>query len=71
VMVRLSGEWLVLDNRRLALVRGADLTGATPRFLLDDHGVSRFDAYAGLPLMFRRAQQSVVARLVTWLTMPN
>jgi len=42
VAVRLNGEWLILDNRRLALVRDTDVTRATPRFLLDESGVHRF-----------------------------
>jgi len=42
VAVRLNGEWLILDNRRLALVRDTDVTRAAPRFLLDERGVHRF-----------------------------
>jgi len=40
---RVNGEWLILDNRTLTLVRDLDLTRATPVFLLDHEGVRRFN----------------------------
>jgi predicted transglutaminase-like cysteine proteinase len=39
---RVNGEWLILDNRHVALVRDTDMTRATPKFLLDEGGVHRF-----------------------------
>ena len=39
---RVNGEWLILDNRRLTLVRDTDMIRATPQFLLDESGVRRF-----------------------------
>jgi predicted transglutaminase-like cysteine proteinase len=39
---RVNGEWLILDNRRLTLVRDTDMIKATPQFLLDGNGVHRF-----------------------------
>ena len=42
--VRVEGEWLLLDNRRLALVRDTELTRATPKLVLDQAGVRRFVA---------------------------
>src|SRR5262249_53678947 len=42
--VRVEGEWLILDNRRLALVRDTELTRATPKLVLDEAGVRRFVA---------------------------
>jgi predicted transglutaminase-like cysteine proteinase len=39
---RVDGEWLILDNRTLTLVRDMDLTRATPEFVLDREGVRRF-----------------------------
>jgi predicted transglutaminase-like cysteine proteinase len=39
---RVNGEWLILDNRHLALVRDTDVMRATPKFLLDEGGVHRF-----------------------------
>jgi predicted transglutaminase-like cysteine proteinase len=39
---RVNGEWLILDNRQLTLVRDTDVIRATPEFLLDEYGVHRF-----------------------------
>jgi predicted transglutaminase-like cysteine proteinase len=39
--VRVDGEWLILDNRTLTLVRDTDIKRAIPEFILDDHGVRR------------------------------
>jgi predicted transglutaminase-like cysteine proteinase len=39
---RVNGEWLILDNRTLTLVRDTDLTRAIPVFVLDREGVRRF-----------------------------
>ncbi len=40
---RVNGEWLILDNRTLTLVRDIDLRRAIPVFLLDHEGVQRFN----------------------------
>jgi predicted transglutaminase-like cysteine proteinase len=40
---RVNGEWLIMDNRTLTLVRDTDLTRAIPEFVLDDEGVRRFN----------------------------
>jgi predicted transglutaminase-like cysteine proteinase len=42
VAVRVNGDWLILDNRTLTLVRDTDLTRAIPRFVLDQQGARRF-----------------------------
>jgi predicted transglutaminase-like cysteine proteinase len=42
VAVRLEGDWIILDNRWLALVRDREMWRATPLFELDDDGVRRF-----------------------------
>jgi predicted transglutaminase-like cysteine proteinase len=51
VATRVDDEWLILDNRTLALVRDVDLTRATPEIVLDQVGVkrlvSRFNRRAG------------------------
>jgi predicted transglutaminase-like cysteine proteinase len=39
---RVNGEWLILDNRWLTLVRDTDMTRAIPKFQLDEGGVHRF-----------------------------
>jgi predicted transglutaminase-like cysteine proteinase len=42
VAVRVDGQWLIMDNRTLTLVRDMDLTRAIPEFVLDRGGVRRF-----------------------------
>jgi predicted transglutaminase-like cysteine proteinase len=42
VAARVDGQWLILDNRRLALVRDIDMVGCIPRFMLDEDGTRRF-----------------------------
>jgi predicted transglutaminase-like cysteine proteinase len=39
---RVDGEWLILDNRWLTLVRDTDMRRAIPQFVLDESGVNRF-----------------------------
>lgn len=41
VAARVDGEWLILDNRTLTLVRDRDLRRAIPMFVLDRQGVRR------------------------------
>jgi predicted transglutaminase-like cysteine proteinase len=43
VAARVDGQWLMLDNRTLTLVRDTDVTRAIPEFVLDDEGVKRFN----------------------------
>ena len=39
---RVNGEWLILDNRWLTLVRDTDMMRSIPKFVLDENGVNRF-----------------------------
>jgi hypothetical protein len=41
VAARVGDEWLILDNRTLALVRDTNLTRTVPAFVLDQVGVWR------------------------------
>jgi predicted transglutaminase-like cysteine proteinase len=43
VATRVDGEWLILDNRTLTLVRDTNVTRAIPEFVLDHEGVKRFN----------------------------
>jgi predicted transglutaminase-like cysteine proteinase len=43
VATRVDGQWLILDNRTLRLVRDTDVTRAIPEFVLDHEGVKRFN----------------------------
>jgi predicted transglutaminase-like cysteine proteinase len=38
VAARVDGQWLILDNRRLALVRDTKMVRCIPEFVLDEHG---------------------------------
>lgn len=42
VAARDGGEWIVLDNRWLAMVADAAMPNAVPRFVLDHNGVRKF-----------------------------
>lgn len=42
VAARLDGQWIVLDNRRLALVEDADMHRVIPLFVIGHEGVKRF-----------------------------
>ena len=43
VATRVDGQWLILDNRTLTLVRDTDVTRAIPKFVLDHEGARRFN----------------------------
>src|ERR1700680_473869 len=42
VAARVDGQRLILDNRRLALVRDTGMVGSIPEFVLDEDGARRF-----------------------------
>jgi predicted transglutaminase-like cysteine proteinase len=42
VAARVDGQWLILDNLRLALVRDTKMVGSIPEFVLDEDGTRRF-----------------------------
>jgi predicted transglutaminase-like cysteine proteinase len=42
VAARVDGEWLILDNLTLTLVRDTDLARTIPEFVLDQDGARRF-----------------------------
>jgi predicted transglutaminase-like cysteine proteinase len=46
VAVRNDGDWIILDNRWLMLLKDADLPNAIPLFVLDDDGAWQFEAPA-------------------------
>ncbi|MGC2813689.1 MAG: transglutaminase-like cysteine peptidase [Bradyrhizobium sp.] len=43
VATRVDGQWLILDNRTLTLVRDTDVRRTIPVFVLDHEGVKRFN----------------------------
>jgi predicted transglutaminase-like cysteine proteinase len=42
VAARVDGQWIILDNRHLTLVRDGDMMRSIPRFVLDENGARRF-----------------------------
>jgi hypothetical protein len=42
VAAGVDGQWLILDDRRLALVRDTEMVGSIPKFVLDEDGTRRF-----------------------------
>jgi predicted transglutaminase-like cysteine proteinase len=49
VAARLDGRWLMLDNRRMAMVEDAQIRNYRPTFAIDQDGVRRYPA---APLLF-------------------
>ena len=45
---RLDGHWLMLDNRRMAMVEDAYVSNTRPTFVIDQHGVMQ---YVDTPLL--------------------
>jgi predicted transglutaminase-like cysteine proteinase len=45
---RLDGHWLMLDNRRMAMVEDADVRNYRPSFVIDQHGIMQ---YVDTPLL--------------------
>ena len=58
---RLDGRWLMLDNRRMAMVEDASVRNYRPTFVIDQHGVMR---YADAPLLADAAGRNVAAPVV-------
>src|SRR6267378_3604999 len=45
---RLDGHWLMLDNRRMAMIEDANVSNARPTFVIDQYGVMQ---YVDTPLL--------------------
>jgi predicted transglutaminase-like cysteine proteinase len=43
VLARLDGHWLMLDNRRMAMIEDIDVRNHRPLFVINDDGVMRYD----------------------------
>ena len=55
--VRLDGQWLMLDNQRMAMVEDVNVLHYRPLFVIDDSGLMR---YSDMPLMAKRPDGSPV-----------
>jgi predicted transglutaminase-like cysteine proteinase len=58
---RLDGRWLMLDNRRMAMVEDIDVRNYRPTFVINQHGVMK---YADVPLLADTLGGNAVAPLV-------
>ena len=59
---RLDGRWLMLDNRRMAMVADADVRNLHPTFVISQHGVMR---YTDSSLLADASNRKPAASLVT------
>jgi predicted transglutaminase-like cysteine proteinase len=59
---RLDGRWLMLDNRRMAMVRDSDVRNYRPTFVIGEHGAMR---YADSLLLAGAADPKPAASLAT------
>jgi hypothetical protein len=60
---RLDGRWLMLDNRRMAMVEDADVRNFRPTFAIGQHGVMRYADSS--PLLADASRWQAVASLAT------
>jgi predicted transglutaminase-like cysteine proteinase len=65
---RLDGRWLMLDNRRMAMVADSDVRNYRPTFAIDQHGVMR---YADAPLLADASGHLAAPMVVSSLTAPG
>src|SRR5207248_4663919 len=59
---RVDGRWLMLDNRRMAMVEDAHVRNYRPTFVIDQHGVMRYADSS--PLLADASDNNSVAPLV-------
>jgi hypothetical protein len=50
---KLDGHWLMLDNRRMAMIEDAHVRNYRPTFVIDQHGVMQ---YVDTPLLASAAE---------------
>lgn len=65
---RLDGRWLMLDNRRMAMVVDADVRNFRPTFVIGQHGVMR---YTDSSLLADASDRKPAASLVTSSLAPS
>ena len=53
VLARLDGRWLMLDNRRMAMIEDVDVRNHRPLFVIGDDGVMRYEAPSSAATMAR------------------
>ena len=61
VLAQLDGRWLMLDNRRMAMIEDIDVRNHQPLFVIDDRGVMRYDQAAPIASLARQDSFPTVA----------
>jgi predicted transglutaminase-like cysteine proteinase len=64
VLARLDGHWLMLDNRRMAMIEDVDVRNHRPLFVIGDDGVMRYEEPS--PVASAARQDSVPALAVNF-----
>jgi predicted transglutaminase-like cysteine proteinase len=54
VLARLDGHWLMLDNRRMAMIEDVDVRNHRPLFVIGDDGVMRYEEPSPVATMARQ-----------------
>jgi predicted transglutaminase-like cysteine proteinase len=61
VLARLDGHWLMLDNRRMAMIEDVDVRGHRPLFVIGDDGVMRYEEPSPAATMARQDSAPALA----------
>jgi predicted transglutaminase-like cysteine proteinase len=61
VLARLDGHWLMLDNRRMAMIEDVDVRGHRPLFVIGDDGVMRYEEPSPVAALARQDSAPVIA----------
>jgi hypothetical protein len=64
VLARLEGHWLMLDNRRMAMIEDIDVRNHRPLFVISDDGVMRYQEPS--PAVIAARQDSAPAMAVNF-----
>ncbi|CAN7438325.1 transglutaminase-like cysteine peptidase [Bradyrhizobium sp. LjRoot220] len=65
---RLDGRWLMLDNRRMAMVEDSDIRNVRPTYMLDRHSVMR---YTDAPVLVASSSNPEAPVVVNSLAAPS
>jgi predicted transglutaminase-like cysteine proteinase len=66
--VRLDGNWLILDNQRLAMVEDVNARAYRPRFVIDESGVME---YSDAPMLISAPERNNKRPVVTTAAQPG
>ena len=66
--VRLDGNWLILDNQRMAMVEDVNARAYRPRFVIDESGVME---YSDAPMLISAPERNNKRPVVTTAAQPG